>query len=54
MAEKTLPATLTLIVDYEEVPNTEDLHNLVEEARGLGHIRTAILHIRKDTEMDLR
>lgn len=50
--EKTI-ATLELVVEYEEVPDTNELQDLLEKARELGHTIKAQLTIHRSTKVDL-
>lgn len=47
-------ARLTLVVDYEEVPDTDEIESLVESARGLGIVVQAELTMLKTTKKDFK
>ncbi len=47
-------ARLTLIVEYDNVPDRIDVDEVVEKARGLGTIVTADLEYVKPCKVDLR
>jgi hypothetical protein len=46
-------STLELTVEYENVPATSDLQDIVEKARELGHVTKAVLTIHQATTQDL-
>lgn len=55
MAESKKKATLTLVVVYDEIPDTSDLKNdLVEVASGYGRVIQADLDIHGPSTIDLR
>lgn len=50
MAEKVV-AILTLIVEYSELPNMEDIESLVDTARSYGEVTHAELIIKAETKV---
>ena len=52
-ASKTV-ATITMVVDYEDLPDSEAIDGLLEAARSYGEVRQATLEVKKGTKADLR
>lgn len=53
MVKPGLKATLTLVVEYDEVPDTEDLEEIIDSARGLGRIKQADLGVHQPYKRSL-
>lgn len=47
-------ARLTLVIEYDYLPKTEELEELVESARGGGHVTKADVDVLRATTISLR
>ena len=52
MAEKKV-ANLVIVVEYDELPDMEDLARIVDDLNGAGAVKKADLSIVKDTLINL-